>query len=177
MRINRGTFEDGVAAGYCLLELISELDPHLREQCGEFVSNKELQEFYSKLWEHYPYPHRSQSVEGFLSIILKPRQLSGKLITLWGKDEFWKLQSNCAPICNAPRDASIYQLGDWTGESDGDGWCLDLTCNCIRCVYVGSGTDDLDQLRLGSYAVLPSFWQWVAYLRCSAWERGWLKKF
>jgi hypothetical protein len=171
------TFEDGENAGDLLLSLIKEINPDAQTACDAFTPDHELQKIYAALWQRSEYKRPLRCVEGFLSRVLKPTDLDGSIITLWGADKLFENQKEWAPICEIPPESGIVQLGYWTGESDGDGWCLDIDWRCIRCIYVSSGSSDLDQVRLASYGVFKSLWQWIAYLlRCSAWERGWVKR-
>jgi len=170
------SFEDGVEAGNQLLELIFAINAEREPECSQFLSEAQLTPIFEELWRRSEYKRPLRCVEGFLSRTLKARRLNGEIITLWGADELFANQSEWAPICNIPPELGVVQLGYWTGQSDGDGWCLDTAATCIRCVYVGSGDEDLSRVQLGSYGVFHSLYQWVAYLRCSAWERGWIEK-
>ena len=163
----------GVQAGDWLLELICEIQPERASECSRFLSADQLAPIFQELWRRSVYKRPIPVIEGLLSRTLKAKGLKGDLISLWGAEELFAMQGQVAPICEVPSEAGIIQLGSWTGESDGDGWCLDTGWSCVRCLSVGSGSKDIDAVRLSSYGIFSSLYQWVAYLRCDAWERGW----
>ena len=172
------TYDDGVSAGDHMLALIRTIDPRLSDECGVFLGQPELEPVLTWITRQTRYNRPVPYVNGFLSRVLKPQGLRSSIVDLWGARDLIADQGNVAPICNVPAGSGLVQIGSWTGDrSDGDAWCLDLHHDCIRCIPVGSGDDDLDLVRLASYGVLPTFLYWVAYLRCSAYQRGWLKEF
>ncbi len=172
----RYTFQDGENAGDLLLALICEIQPEKKEACYEFVDPDRLAPVFAQLWQESQYKRPLRCIEGFLSRTLKPSGLNTQLLELWGVDELLENQQRVAPACNLPPECGIVQLGSWTGESDGDGWCLDIDDRSIRCVDVGCSFDNVTGVRALSYGVFYSLWHWIAHLRCSAWERGWVKR-
>lgn len=168
------TFEDGVSAGNYFLDLIWVINPEMTAAASQFTPPETLEKIYATLWEGTKTQRPPPCIEGFLSWALKPSRLDSDLITLWGANELIANQRAYAPVCEMPRESGVIQLGYWSGNSPGDAWCLDVNRGCIRCLPVESGCPDADTTRLASYAVFDSLWHWMAYLRCSAWERGWI---
>ena len=168
------TFEQGVTAGNNLLALLVELEPELETQCDVFLKPDELQPIYDWIVtrsQRYAYPY----LEGFFSRIIKPTELNSCIVTLWGADEFIENQSQYAPICNLPSEAKFFQFGYWCGDyCDGDGWCIDLDDQCVRCLIVTGGDENMDLVRRNTYGVFPSLEYLTSYLRTSAVGRGWL---
>ena len=168
-------FEDGVKAGNSVLNLISEITPALRETCEVSTPEEQLNPIFD--WIEEFGGKKFEYLEGFLSRIIKPQEVEGEIVTLWGADEFIKNQTQYAPICNIPTSAKIFQFGYWGGDlCDGDGWCIDLQEENVICVCVTGGYDDPNQVRQEAYGVMPKLNYFSAWLRASAEDRGWLEK-
>lgn len=171
------TFEDGVNAADLLLALISEIQPKKKSACYKFESSEALAPVFAQLWERSCYKRPLRCMEGFFSRVLKRTGLETNLIEFWGAHELLEQQQSAAPIGNLPSEFGIIQFASWTGQSDGDAWCLDTEDGSIRCLDGGTCSEDINEVRALSYGVFYSPWEFVAYLRCSAWERGWIKSF
>ena len=174
--LEKYSFEDGVSIGNEFLDLASAIDPQIIKPSDQFLSREELAPIYTEIVRRSQYGRPFPCIEGMLSRILSRNEFETPLCNVWGLDDFWDRQDNYAPICEIPEKLGFIQFGDWTGESDGDAWLLDTTWGRISAMYVGSGEPDEDQIHLSCYASFSSPWQWISYLRCEAWERGWISK-
>jgi hypothetical protein len=171
------TFEDGVNAADLLLALICEIQPKKKAECFEFESAEALAPVFAQIWERSRYKRPLRCMEGFFSRVLKRTGLETNLIEFWGAHELLEQQQSAAPIGNFPGGFGIIQFASWTGQSDGDAWCLDIDDRSIRCLDGGTCSDNIMEVRAQSYGVFCSPWEFVAHLRCKAWERKWLKSF
>jgi hypothetical protein len=172
------SFEDGVSAGDALLDLITSINPELSDQCSTYAQDSDLNVIFDWVTERRSCDRPVPYVNGFLSRILKSGGLGSDILQLWGVNEVISLQREVFPISEIPEEAGLIQIASWTGDwGDGDAWCIDLVWDCMRCVPVGSVKLDAESSRTNSYGVLPSFLYWVSYLRCSAYQRGWLEQF
>ena len=158
-----------------LLRLIGRVDRKARKQCKERSDSSELERVYNWITEQTPYGRPYQYVNGFLSQVLKPEGIQSYLVDIISTEGIITAQRVSAPMCNLPERSGLIGLASWTGdESDGDLWCIDLADDRIRCIPVGAGDDNLDEVRLASYGVLPSFRYWVSYLESRAREAKWI---
>ncbi len=170
------SYQDGVNAGEELMALISKIEPALKEQCNTYLAKEDLDVFLDQFAARSKRQKRIQCIEGFFSVIIKPTELSSNLITIWGLDEFWNNQSDYAPICQISPDLGFVQFGSWTGASDGDGWIVDTDFERIACLSLNLLDCDADTVRKYCYSTFTSLWQFVSFLACDSWERGWIDK-
>ena len=172
--VSGNTYEDGQLAAESLFRLFDDIGVRLRPNSAPPIdkTKRVLGELWARSSRYDPPP----ALLGFLSAIMYDDGYDGSILRVWGLDTLMHDQRDIAPICEIPPDSGLIAFADWTGEGDGDTWCYDGKFNRIRCLPVGCGCKDADQLRLHSYGVSRSFHQLVAYLRCDAEPREWIPK-
>jgi hypothetical protein len=170
------SYQDGVNAGEALMALITRIEPALKKHCNTYLSKEDLDIFLDQFAARSKRQKRTPCIEGLFSVIIKPSELASNLITIWGVDEFWSNQSNYAPICEISPDLGFVQFGSWTGESDGDGWIVDTEFEKIACLSLNLLDNDADTVREYCHPKFTSLWQFISFLTCDSWERGWIDK-
>lgn len=168
------SFEDGVKAGDLILGLIEKVDPDLREDCRTFLPAEQLAPLLERFREITKSRSPMPCVEGLISRLIKPAIFETSLMTLWGADDFWKNQEEYFPSCEIAQDLGFVQLGWWKGDCDGDAWIIDTALQRLACLSVDVCEFEADQVRLNCTLIFDSQWQWYSFLRCVAWERGWI---
>jgi len=168
----RYSFEDGAKAGDAILGLIARIDPYLSEACATYLTEQQLAPIINRFRELSK--ESLPCVEGLLSRLIKPRELNSNLLTLWGAGEFWENQKNYAPICEIQAAHGFIQIGSWCGHCDGDAWIIDTDYGRLASLSLNLLDYDPATVRKYCYELFHSPWQWFSFLRCLAWERGWI---
>lgn len=170
-------YEDGKLAGQRVIALFADLGSgaeleHVLSTGAPSI--EEVESVLQQVWARSSSDQPEARFVGFISQLLRGRSCTD-LLNIWSLRQIRDDQSGVAPICNIPVESGLFAFSDWTGESDGDCWCYDIPYRCIRCIPVGSGYADANQSRLESYGVFPNLHHFVAYLRCTAELRDWIK--
>jgi hypothetical protein len=112
---------------------------------------------------------------GFLRDILRVGGYQAQGFHVTGAADFVRMNRSGA-LSERPADSGLVEFAYWSGETDGDAWCLDFEYNCIRCIPVGLCSEPLTEVRARSYGVFYYTHWYVSFLRAVAEDQQWITK-